>query len=69
MIAKRQGRLQAIRREVQPEVQTELDGLRGEISGVLTPEQEVKWEKLYGEAVRTWLPPAVGGAETMKSGE
>jgi hypothetical protein len=63
LIAKRQSRFQEIRREVQPQVQIELDGLREEIAGVLTSEQREKWERLYSESVRTWLPPAPTGVQ------
>ncbi|HUO06801.1 MAG TPA: hypothetical protein VM008_00580 [Phycisphaerae bacterium] len=58
LIAKRQSRLQEIRRQVQPQIQSELDALRQEISDVLTPSQQAKWDRLYSEAVRTWLPAA-----------
>jgi hypothetical protein len=58
LIAKRQAHFQQIRRDVQPRIQSELDGLRQEVNDVLTPDQQLKWDRLYSEAVRTWLPPA-----------
>jgi hypothetical protein len=58
LIAERQAHLQNIRREVQPQVQSELDGLRSDISALLTPDQQEKWDRLYTEAIRTWMPPA-----------
>jgi hypothetical protein len=58
LIAAHQAHLQEIRRQVQPQIQSELDGLRQEINDILTPDQQLKWDRLYSEAVRTWLPPA-----------
>jgi hypothetical protein len=46
IIAARQQALQRIRRQVQPEVETQLTGLETEISEVLTPAQQTRWKSL-----------------------
>lgn len=56
MITEAQKHLQQIRRDVQPQVKTELDSLRDQVAGVLTPEQNLEWQRLYDDAVETWLP-------------
>jgi shikimate kinase len=58
IIARRQLALQKIRREVQPQVEEELDELRKEISDALTPEQSAKWNAWFEQMRATWLPPA-----------
>jgi hypothetical protein len=57
LIAVRQEHLQAIRRQDQPAVQAELEGLRHDIDGVLDPEQREKWNDLFDDAIARWLPP------------
>ena len=57
LIAGRQAHLQAIRRDVQPRVRMELNGLRQDIGDVLTPEQRSKWDDIFDEAVDRWMPP------------
>ena len=58
IIARRQLALQKIRREVQPQVEEELDELRKEISDALTPDQSAKWNAWFEHMSDTWLPPA-----------
>jgi hypothetical protein len=57
LIAERQKHLQAIRRRDQPEVEAELQGLRQDIDGVLTPDQQAKWHDMFDDAIAFWLPP------------
>jgi hypothetical protein len=57
IIAARQARLQAIRRDVQPRVEMELNGLRQEIGNVLTPDQRSRWDEIFDKAIDTWMPP------------
>lgn len=55
----------AIRRECQPRFEREVDEIREEISGVLTPAQDRKWRAWLADRRRTWLPalPATAPAE------
>ena len=57
LIAARQAHLQAIRREVQPRVESELNELKAEVNQILTPDQHVKWDQIFDEALDRWLPP------------
>ncbi len=57
IIAVRQRHLQEIRRENQPRVDAELEGLRHDIDGVLDPEQRDKWDTMFDDAITRWLPP------------
>lgn len=57
LIAARQAHLQSIRRDVQPRVRMELDGLRQEIGDVLRPDQKAKWDNIFDEAIDRWMPP------------
>jgi hypothetical protein len=57
MIAKTQLHLQAIRRENQPRVQSELATLHDEVSQVLTENQRDKWDQIYDDALDRWMPP------------
>src|SRR5205823_5355223 len=45
-----------IRRDVHPKVEAELDGLEREVSAVLDPDQRERWEHMYSEVRRNWLP-------------
>jgi hypothetical protein len=57
IIARRQLALQALRRDVQPKVEGELEELRKEIASALKPEQAAKWNAWYEHVRRTWVPP------------
>ena len=57
LIARRQANLQAIRRDAQPRVESELSALHAEIGQVLTPDQRAKWDDIFDEAVDRWMPP------------
>jgi hypothetical protein len=56
IMKRRQRALMEIRREVQPRVEGELEGMRGDVSAVLNAEQRANWERMYGEVRRNWLP-------------
>jgi len=58
IIARHQLDLQKIRREVQPQVERELEELRKEVADALTPEQAAKWNAWLEQMRTTWLPPA-----------
>ncbi len=57
IIANRQQSLTKIRREVQPQVETQLDQLQTEIDGVLSPLQQTKWHEILHRVRENWLPP------------
>ncbi len=56
IVARRQVKLMAIRREVQPQVKQQLEQLREEIGKVLTDAQRQRWTKLFDELVERWMP-------------
>jgi hypothetical protein len=66
IVAERQQVLLQIRVRVQPEVEAELDVIQREIAKVLDEKQRVKWEQLFDQLRRTWLPP-MPQAETPPS--
>ena len=66
IVAERQQVLLQIRVRVQPEVEAELDVIQREIAQVLDEKQRAKWEQLFRELRRTWLP-AMPQAETPSS--
>jgi hypothetical protein len=57
LIAIRQEHLQQMRRENQPRVEAELEGLKHDIDGVLDPVQQDKWDTMFDDAIERWLPP------------
>ena len=57
ILARRQRRLQEIRREVQPRVERELADLESQISDVLTPDQKMRWTTMFANLRENWLPP------------
>ena len=56
IVRDRQQSLEQIRIRVQPEVEAELDVIDREIAQVLNETQRVKWQKLFDQLRRTWLP-------------
>jgi len=56
IVRERQAAMQAIRREVMPRFEAELDQARENIEEILTPEQGEKWEEVYGNMRRRWMP-------------
>jgi hypothetical protein len=57
IIDKRRLAIQSIRREFQPEIETQLDEAQAEISEVLTAEQRERWQRHFEEMRSIWLPP------------
>ena len=62
----RQAAIQKIRLRFRPEFETELDGIRQDISGILNPQQAAKWQAWLDEKRRIWLP-ALPKAATQPS--
>jgi len=56
IIRDRQQSLQQIRIRVQPEVEAELDVINREISQVLDDKQRAKWNQIFHQLRKTWLP-------------
>lgn len=56
IVARRQQNLAAIRRQVQPEVEAELNELRDEVAGVLDESQQKEWQTLFDRFRTRWLP-------------
>ena len=56
-VRRRQQALKAIRIEVQPRVEAELDTLREEVSAVLNEEQRVRWVTFFDQLRAKLLPP------------
>ena len=56
IVEKRMAAFEAIRRRVSPEIQTELDRLRNEVSDVLDPEQKAQWELQFDKIRQRWQP-------------
>ena len=56
ILAERMNAFQAIRQRVRPEIQAELDALRDEVSAVLSPEQQERWETRFDALRERWRP-------------
>lgn len=68
IITKRQKTIQAIRRETQPRLERELDGIRADVAAVLNPEQARSWKKRFDYFRKLWIPPLPpGGATPQKA--
>ena len=46
-----------IRREVEPRLRSEIEGLHADIRAALTPQQQTAWDSLFDDFSRHWLPP------------
>ena len=57
VLRQRQQALQALRKRMQPEIETELLLLRTEVGEVLEQPQRTRWEQLFDGHCRTWFPP------------
>ena len=57
IIAKRQLRIQQLRRDVQPRVEAQVEDLRKEIADALPPEKAAQWNAWFEQMKQTWLPP------------
>ena len=54
VLRERQSAFQAIRREVAPRIESELELARDKINEILTPEQRAKWEEIFSSMRRRW---------------
>jgi hypothetical protein len=70
ILTERQKKIQALRRQVQPEVQKELEKAKEDVAAVLKPDQAEKWRERF-DHLRIWFPalPANRGTSGGKSKE
>jgi hypothetical protein len=61
-------RLQALRRQWQPQLEAELDSLEKDVAAALKPEQAEKWHTIARERRQSWLPPRPPAPETQPGG-
>ena len=57
IVTKRQAALQAIRAEVHPRVETELEGAFADVDKLLTPKQSAAWRTMVKRLRDNWMPP------------
>jgi hypothetical protein len=57
ILTQRQANLRTIRTQFQPQVFTQLEGVHTDIGNILTPPQREKWNFLYDDLIRNWMPP------------
>lgn len=55
ILAERQKKIQALRRQVQPEVEKELEKAKEDVAAVLNPDQAKKWRERF-DHLRIWFP-------------
>lgn len=69
ILSERQKAIQALRRQVQPQIEDELNQAREEVAALLNPEQAEKWRKRF-DKLRIWfpaLPPESNSDKTPKN--
>src|SRR5262245_39974266 len=66
IVAKRQAAMMDLRREFEPHLMEQLDLLRAEIGELLTEAQRAKWERMFDDLRKRWLPEGVGGTPEAK---
>lgn len=57
VLRRRQAVLRALRERLQPEIEDELRQLGREVGEVLEEPQRRRWEGLFDDFCRTWIPP------------
>jgi hypothetical protein len=53
----RQVAIQRVRREVQPQLMTEIELIHTQVAHVLTPKQAERWNTWFADKKAKWLPP------------
>jgi hypothetical protein len=56
IVAKRQKAMQAIRREVQPRIERELQGAKQDVAALLDPQKARQWREWFDYMRKTWIP-------------
>lgn len=57
ILAKRQLSIEALRRQVYPNIQSEMDGLRDDVAAILNPDQARRWKERFEQLRTRWWPP------------
>jgi hypothetical protein len=57
ILRRHQEAFEAIRADVQPRVEAELDGVEKDIAAVLDDSQRAQWHQRFTELRETWMPP------------
>jgi hypothetical protein len=57
IILEQQKAFQSMRKQVQPQLEAQIEKTRQELAAVLTPEQARKWGKRFNLFLKFWLPP------------
>lgn len=57
IFARHQASFQAIRRDISPRVESELEATRQDVADVLDDVQRAKWQAWYTKTRATWMPP------------
>lgn len=57
IILEQQKAFQSMRKQVQPQLEAQIENTRRELAAVLTPEQARKWGKRFNLFLKFWLPP------------
>lgn len=63
ILIERQSRFAVFRNQFRPLLVMQLDSLRDEIGGVLTDPQRKKWQKMYSDLLKKWLPEKVAAQQ------
>ncbi len=58
IMVERQQAIQKIRREFQPQIETELEQLEKQVAGLLDDSQRIKWQAWFQEIRAKWIPAA-----------
>jgi hypothetical protein len=56
IMSRHQSQIQAIRREMRPQFDEQLDQIRTEVGAVLNDEQRIKWQELFDRLRERWTP-------------
>ncbi|HZZ42975.1 MAG TPA: hypothetical protein VFE58_08555 [Tepidisphaeraceae bacterium] len=57
ILEQHQVRLQAIRRQIYPQIHDEFESFHSDVAAKLDDRQKEKWDHLYRETIDNWLPP------------
>ncbi len=65
ILTERQNKIQALRRQVQPEVEKELEKAKEDVAAVLKPDQAEKWRERF-DHLRIWFPALPADRSTSR---
>lgn len=67
LLRSRQAAVMEIRRQVQPQVETQLDRLEEDVAAVLTAQQQQEWHDMVARLRNQWIPPLPSGESGRRS--